>query len=393
MGKEIDIIISGAGLAGKIAAYAFGKKGHSVALIEARKKNNDKNFYDFRSTAFLAPSCRFFKALGLWDVLVDKATPLRAMRVIEKNQARAVNYKHYDFAAHEIGETEFGWNIGNQILHNILDEKLNALETVDIHFSTQTKTAFARQSEIYVCLSDKTRYKARLLIGADGRLSQVRDFADISVSTFYHGQKALAFHVTHPLAHDNISTEIYESGGPFTLVPMPDFEGMASSAVIWMGQARHISRLAGLKTDAFNEAITARSCEILGKLSLIEQRRMVWSIVTQLAAHPTGQRIALIGEALHIVPPIGAQGLNMTIGDIRALLEYVGDDIGGKAHLAAYSSARKRRVTMRSMAIWGLDIASYLDGRGLGALRGVGLGLLDRVPLLRRKIMKFGMGG
>ena len=169
-------------------------------------------------------------------------------------------------------------------------------------------------------LSDETRLRARLVIAADGRTSPVREAAKIPVKTTRYGQKALAFAVTHPIPHDNVSTEIHRSGGPFTLVPLPDYNGLPSSAVVWMERGAEVKRLAALETPEFEAEMTARSCALFGPLTLAS-RRTTWPIISQVAERMYGERIALVAEAAHVVPPIGAQGLNMSLGDMRVLLE------------------------------------------------------------------------
>ena len=138
--------------------------------------------------------------------------------------------------------------------------------------------------------------------------------------TFRYGQKALTFAVTHPLPHQNISTEIHRSGGPFTLVPLPDRDGLPSSAVVWMERGPEVARLMALDAPEFEAAANARSCQILGPLTLAG-RRLVWPMIAQIADRMAGERLALMAEAAHVVPPIGAQGLNMSLADLAALLD------------------------------------------------------------------------
>ncbi len=159
--------------------------------------------------------------------------------------------------------------------------------------------------------------------------------------TTRYGQKALAFAVTHPIPHDNVSTEIHRSGGPFTLVPLPDLNGMPSSAVVWMEEGPEVQRLAALPQAEFEAAMNARSCCLLGPLTLAS-RRTVWPIISQIAERMYAERIALVAEAAHVVPPIGAQGLNMSLGDMRVLLELAEaapDRLGDAAMLETLSTS------------------------------------------------------
>ena len=233
-----------------------------------------------------------------------------------------------------------------------------------------------------------------MLIGADGRNSFVRRALGIPVRTWRYGQKALTFAVTHPLPHANVSTEIHRSGGPFTLVPLPDRDGLPASAVVWMSGGPEVLRLAALDTSAFESAINARSCHILGPLTLASPR-MVWPIISQIADTLTATRTALMAEAAHVMPPIGAQGLNMSLTDIAALLELATatpGSLGDDAMLQAYQRARHRDIQTRVIGIDALNCASMLGSPTLRDLRGAALEALYAVAPLRKTLMRAGLG-
>ncbi|MBV1897338.1 MAG: FAD-dependent monooxygenase, partial [Rhodobacteraceae bacterium] len=205
-------------------------------------------------------------------------------------------------------------------------------------------------------------------------------------------QKALAFAVTHPIAHENVSTEIHRSGGPFTLVPLPDYQGSPSSAVVWMERGPVAAELMALDTDAFEAALDERSCGILGPLKLAS-RRTLWPIITQSADRLSAQRLALMAEAAHVVPPIGAQGLNMSLGDLRALLELAGThELGSAAMLNAYHKARIRDVKLRVQGIDLLNRASMVSARPLRDVRAAGLNTLYSMAPVRHTLMRMGLG-
>src|SRR5690606_27539509 len=130
-----------------------------------------------------------------------------------------------------------------------------------------------------------------------------------------YGQKAVVFAVTHDHPHGGMSTEVHRAGGPFTLVPLPDLDGRPCSSVVWMAEGPEALRLAALPEDDFAAAATDRSAWVYGPLRLAAKRQ-VWPIISQIAHRLTGPRAALVAEAAHVVPPIGAQGLNMSLADI-----------------------------------------------------------------------------
>jgi 2-octaprenyl-6-methoxyphenol hydroxylase len=272
--------------------------------------------------------------------------------------------------------------------------RLAEMPQVSFRPGTATTGLFTREGEARVTLSDGTRVSARLVIAADGRHSAVRQALGIGVRTFRYGQKALAFAVTHPEPHQNISTEIHRSGGPFTLVPLPDRDGLPSSAVVWMERGPEARRLASLPEPALEAEMTTRSCAILGPLTLAS-RRTLWPIISQVADTMSGERTALIAEAAHVMPPIGAQGLNMSLADLRVLLDLARAapaTLGDRTMLAAYHKARHAEVMARITGIDALNRASMMGEPFLRDLRAGALNALYSLAPVRRTLMKAGLG-
>ena len=234
----------------------------------------------------------------------------------------------------------------------------------------------------------------KLVIAADGRNSPMREAAGIGTHITRYGQKALAFAVTHPIPHDNVSTEIHRSGGPFTLVPLPDRDGRPCSAIVWMEDGPEALRLSRLPVADFEAEMMARSCGLFGPLTLVT-RRTLWPIITQVAERMAGERIALVAEAAHVVPPIGAQGLNMSLRDLRCLLELAvarPAGLGDRQMLDAYHNARIRDVKLRVKGIDLLNRASMAEARALRDARAMGLNALYSLAPVRRTLMQMGLG-
>ena len=391
-----DIIISGGGVAGLTAAAAFGSAGFNVICVDPEPPviSASATGADLRSTAFLQPSVEVLQAAGLWDRLAPHAAPLQIMRIIdaggEVNEPRRIK----DFDASDVSDQPFGYNLPNWLLRREMVARLAELPNVDFRPGVATKSILTRQTEARVSLTDGTTISARLAVGADGRNSLMRQALGIAVKTWRYGQKALTFAVTHPIPHDNVSTEIHRTGGPFTLVPLPDRDGMPASAVVWMSDGPEIQRLAALGASEFEAAINARSCHILGPLTLASPR-MVWPIISQMADRLTGERTALMAEAAHVMPPIGAQGLNMSLADIATLLalaKATPGSLGDADMLAAYEKARHRDIQTRVLGIDALNRASMLGAPALRDLRGAALDALYAVTPLRKTLMRVGLG-
>jgi 2-octaprenyl-6-methoxyphenol hydroxylase len=396
MRETTDILISGGGVAGLTAAAAFGSAGFRVICVDPSPPvtRMEDEGADLRTTAFLQPSIPVLDAAGLWDRLAPHAAPLQIMRIIDAGGAEPTPRIVKEFDAADISDQPFGWNLPNWLLRREMVARLADLPNVSFRPGLATTRLLTREAEAIATLSDGTRIAARLVIAADGRSSAMRDALGIPVTTTRYGQKALAFAVTHPLPHQNVSTEIHRSGGPFTLVPLPDRDGMPCSAIVWMETGPNAERLAALPVAEFEAEMNTRSCQILGPLTLVS-RRTLWPIISQIAARMAGERSALMAEAAHVVPPIGAQGLNMSLADLRVLLDLAKDnraDPGNASLLDAYHRSRHLEVQARVTGIDALNRASMMGAQGLRDLRATALNALYSVAPVRKTLMRAGLG-
>ncbi|MEM9394785.1 MAG: UbiH/UbiF family hydroxylase [Pseudomonadota bacterium] len=394
--ETTDVLISGGGVAGLAAACAFGSAGFEVIVVDPAAPVTDgaADNADLRTTAFLQPSRKVLEKAGLWDRLAPHASALQVMQIIDAGGPEPVARVQKAFDAQDISDAPFGWNLPNWLLRREFLARIDDLATVEFRSGVGTKSVLTRQSEARVTLTDGRRVRARLMIAADGRNSRVREAVGIKVSTTRYGQKALAFAVTHPVPHSNVSTEIHRTGGPFTLVPLPDRENSPCSAVVWMERGPEAVRLANLPKDAFEEEMNLRSTGLLGPLKLAS-RRTVWPIVSQIAERMWAERTALIAEAAHVVPPIGAQGLNMSLGDVRVLLELAQEnpaELGSRRMLENYHNRRHPEVRLRVTGIDALNRASIAGAQPLRDARAQGLKALYGLAPVRRSLMRLGLG-
>ncbi|MDQ1848482.1 UbiH/UbiF family hydroxylase [Gemmobacter fulvus] len=396
MRDETDILISGGGVAGLAAACAFGSAGFQVVCVEPNPPvtEADAAGSDLRSTAFLHPSIPVLETAGLWARLAPHAAALQIMRIVDAGGPVAEPRVVKDFNAADLSDQPFGWNLPNWLLRREMVARLAELPNVRFLPGLSTAAVLTRESAALVTLSDGQRLSARLLIGADGRDSLVRTALGIPVKTLRYGQKALAFAVQHPIPHQNISTEIHRAGGPFTFVPLPDRDGQPCSAVVWMDHAAEIDRRAALPVADFEAEMMERSCGLLGPLRLIS-RLTQWPIIAQIAARMAGERSALMAEAAHVMPPIGAQGLNMSLADLTVLLDLALADrasLGSVAMLDAYHRKRHLDVQARVSGIDLLNRASMLGAQPLRDLRAGALDAFYSIAPLRRTLMRAGIG-
>jgi 2-octaprenyl-6-methoxyphenol hydroxylase len=346
---------------------------------------------DLRTTAFLQPAQQFLQTAGLWDQLAPFAAPLQIMRIVD---AAAAPHIVCDFDAADISDKPFGWNLPNWLLRREMVARLDSLPNVDFCPGVGFKSMLARDQSAIVTLSDDSRMDARLVIGADGRQSAVRQATGISTQVKRYGQKAITFAVTHDAPHHNVSTEVHRAGGPFTLVPLPDHDGKPCSAVVWMESGPEAMRLNQLDVTTFEAAANDRSAGLYGALKLVSARS-VWPIINQIADAITGPRVALVAEAAHVMPPIGAQGLNMSLRDMACLLDLAlaaPDTLGDRTMLDQYARARHNDIKLRSAGIDALNRASIAGGPLSQDLRAQGIRMLYGLSPVRRKLMQLGLG-
>lgn len=396
MARSVDILVSGGGVAGLTAAAAFGTAGFTVLCVDPTPPvtTAEADGADLRSTAFLQPAVQVLRDAGLWDRLSPHGAALQIMRIVDAGGPLAEPRATKDFNAADVSDLPFGWNLPNWLLRREMVARLAELPNVDFRPGVATARLLVREAEARVTLSDGEQIRARLVIAADGRGSLIRDSLGIGVKTTRYGQKALAFAVTHPIPHQNVSTEVHRTGGPFTLVPLPDRNGHPASAVVWMETAPEAIRLAALPIPAFEAEMSARACHVLGPLTLAS-RRTLWPIISQTADRMSGPRTALIAEAAHVMPPIGAQGLNMSLADIAALLDLaVGapDDLGSARMLDAYHKKRHAEVKARVAGVDLLNRASMAGAPALRDMRAAALSALFAAGPVRKTLMRAGMG-
>jgi len=396
MRETTDILISGGGVAGLTAACALGSAGFRVICVDPAPPvtESDAEGADLRTTAFLQPSIPVLEAAGLWSRLEPHAAALQVMRIIDAGGPEPEARLTKEFDAAEISDAPFGWNLSNWLLRREMVARIAELPNVSFRPGTGFARMLTRQTEALVTVTDGTQITAKLVIGADGRSSPVREAVGIAAKTTRYGQKALAFAVTHDLPHRNVSTEVHRKGGPFTLVPLPDRDGRPASAVVWMETGPEIARLAALPIPAFEAEMTARSSGILGPLTLLT-RRSVWPIISQIADRLSGPRTVLMAEAAHVVPPIGAQGLNMSLADLAALLDLVEkhrDDPGQPAVTDTFHRSRHLEVQARVTGIDLLNRASMAGSPILRDLRARALDTLYSARPVRQMLMRAGLG-
>ena len=384
-GKGPSAIVVGGGPAGLTAAIALASGGLATVLVGKRPARPDN-----RTTALFAGSVTALQTLGVWDLCAAQAAPLKIMRIVD-DTGRLWRAPEVKFAAEEIGLEAFGYNIENTHLVAALEQRAGALADLRL-VEDEVRSVEPGDDAVTVTLKSGGPLRAPLVIAADGRRSLCRAAAGIAVDQRDYKQVALTVCLKHTRPHRDSSTEFHTAGGPFTLVPLP---GLRSS-LVWVLDPAQADAIAALDDAALAMEIERASHSILGKIA-VEPGRGLFPLSVATARRFGAQRIALVGEAAHVIPPIGAQGLNLGLRDAASIGELAiaayrdGCDIGGDDVLAAYEKMRRADVSSRTLAIDLLNRTLLTDFLPVQGMRGLGLYMIDRVGPLRRAVMREGV--
>ncbi len=383
-GRKAEVVIVGGGPVGLTAAIALADAGVETTLV-ARTTPTDN-----RTTALLAGSVQALTMLGVWQRCREQAAALRVMRIVD-DTSRLLRAPELRFDAAEIGLDAFGYNIENRFLLAALRERANTLPAL-AHIDDEAEAVAIEDAAVTVRLKGGGVVTARLAIGAEGRQSLCRTAAGIETDGWRYPQTALTFNLRHSRPHDDISTEFHTEAGPFTLVPLP---GLRSSLVFVLDPAE-VASLAALPDPDLAAEIERRSHSVLGKIAL-EPGRGAFPLAMETARAFGAHRVALVGEAAHVVPPIGAQGLNLGMRDAAIIGELVvvahrnGGDVGAGELTAQYDRLRRADVGSRTLAIDLLNRSLLSDFLPLQGVRGFSLFLMERIGPLRRALMREGV--
>jgi len=380
-----DAIVVGGGPAGLIAAIALAREGVQTTLLAPKPPHTDH-----RTTALLGSSVDILKGLGLWTLIERAAAPLRKLRLADGTR-RLIRTPEVLFDAAEIGLDAFGYNIANETLLTVLRANLDHPRLLVIEQAA--KSIGITEDLARVTLADGISLETRLIVAADGRNSLCRQAAGIGTSKRPLPQHAIALNLSHTRPHNDISTEFHTESGPFTLVPL---QGMRSS-LVWVCRAEDAERLRTASPDELSREIEEKSHFLVGEVQ-VDGPRGIFPLGVEIADRFADKRVALAGESGHVIPPIGAQGLNLGIRDAAEIARLGGEalrqglDPGSQSVIAAYDLNRRADIRSRAAAVELLGRSLLTEFLPVHLARGLGLEIASRIPFLRRSLMRGGLG-
>ena len=391
-GVDTAISVLGGGPVGLAAARALAAYDLDVVLVapppEPQRMSGDR-----RTAALFGPSVALLQNLGVWSRCVQGSAPIRAIRIADARDG-LVHAPELVFHAHEIGRETFGYNIANAALVDALAADVRAQSRIAwIPTSKVTAITSAADRKWKLHLAEGMQITTQLLVAADGRNSIARQAANISVQTQAYPQTALVATFAHARPHNDTVLELHGAHGPCTTVPMP---GNASS-LVWVESPETVQMLSALEPDHFAEHLEERLQGVLGAIGDIGPRAS-YPLSALTASRMGASGVALVGEAAHVIPPIGAQGLNLGLRDVAVLADCVADartkghDTSGDDMLDTYHRLRSGDVTARAISIDILNRSLLSDMLPVDVARSLSARVIAGFSPLRRYLMHGGMG-
>ncbi|MGZ3214949.1 UbiH/UbiF/VisC/COQ6 family ubiquinone biosynthesis hydroxylase [Paracoccus sp. T5] len=392
MTQQFDVLIAGGGLNGPTLALALADAGLSVAVVDPRPVDaRSGDGFDGRAYALAVASVRLLSALGLWDGLAGDSQPIRQVKASQgqPGEGAAPFFLHFDSAETEEGPV--GHMLEDRFLYRAL---MAAMSDKVTHWPGVAVTGQQPgPAGVTVTLSDGRQIAARLLVGADGRGSGVAHRAGIRRQGWDYGQTALVAALDHDLPHEGIAHQYFMSTGPLAILPLPG----KRSSVVWSETHANAAAIAALDDTEFLSVLRPRFGDFLGGIALAGPR-FSYPLSLSLAERYAAPRVALVGDAAHGVHPIAGQGLNLGLRDVAALAQVLveaarcGEDIGSELVLERYQGWRRFDATALALGMDGVNRLFGTDNGLVSAVRGLGMGLVTRVPALRRGFMRQAAG-
>jgi 2-octaprenyl-6-methoxyphenol hydroxylase len=388
--QDVELMIAGGGLVGLLLGVGCAGTGLATAIVDRQDPEAmlDAGF-DRRSSAIAYASRRVLDALGLWSAIAEEAEPILEIRVADDDSLLFLHYDH-----RELGTgAPLGYVVENPAVRRALIARARSLPNLALLAPLAVERVEASRFAAVVQLSDGRRVKARLVAAADGRGSPLRRAAGIAAVEWRYGQTSIVTTVRHERPHGGIAVEHFLPAGPFAILPMTGNR----SSIVWTERAELAERLAALPEAEFKVELAARFGDFLGALEPAGPRS-IYPLALMLAERYVAPRLALVGEAAHVIHPIAGQGLNLGARDVAALAELaidarrLGLDIGDDAVLDRYQRWRRFDALLLAGVTDGLNRLFSNSIAPVRLARDLGFALVHRLPPLKRLLMRDAMG-
>ncbi len=387
--KRFDVIIVGGGPVGLTLALALQRSasGISIALVDRRPLSVPR---DNRASAIAAGVRRVFEALGVWDEMAAASQPINAMRITDSGEGDIARPLFLQFDGEVAPGEAFAHMVPNQASSGAL---LKACTGIDVVAPAEIADWSGHGPLAQLTLADGQVLSSPLIVAADGALSALRQRAGINTIGHDYGQTGLVATIAHELPHDGIAYEHFRPAGPFASLPLPGNR----SSLVWTERTENAPKFLAMDQDALAGEVEAVMGSTLGKVTL-EDKLMGFPLRLQIAREFVGPRLALMGDAAHVVHPIAGQGLNLGLKDVAALAEVIVDamrlglDHGSVDVLARYQAWRRFDTATMAMVTDSMNRLFSNDVAPLRAVRDFGLGLVERAVPVKTALIRAAAG-
>jgi 2-octaprenyl-6-methoxyphenol hydroxylase len=404
MADDAELVVAGAGLNGMLLAVACAGAGLSVAIVDPRDPAAmlDRGF-DGRTSAIAYGSRLVLDGIGLWPEIAGDAEPIREIRIADDDSPLFLHYDCRELIPEHGEAMPLGYIVENRVLRRVLLDEARALPNLRLIGGRRVAAMHATETGAEVALDDGARLRARLVAAADGAQSPLRRDAGIRAVQWRYRQVGIVTTVAHVRPHAGIAVEHFLPSGPFAILPMTDEPAPAGqtprgrSSIVWTEHADLAPRLLALPEAAFAAELRARFGGFLGEIEPVGPR-WTYPLALMQAERYIARRLALVGEAAHVIHPIAGQGLNIGIRDIAALAELIIDvrrlglDIGEDALLERYQRWRRADALLLAAVTDGLNRLFSNTLAPARLVRDLGLAVVNRLPPLKRVLMQHAMG-
>jgi 2-octaprenyl-6-methoxyphenol hydroxylase len=399
----VSVCILGAGPVGATLAATLGAAGISTAIIDqAPLPPMELPEFDGRAYAIALTSQRLLHAAGIWDRLPELPQAIHRIRVADGRPGARPSAMTLDFRAAEVGPDPFGWMVEARALRVALNAALPRLANLHV-FAPATASVTRHAEHASIAIAGGPAITAHLVVGAEGRMSRLRDQAGIRTLRHDYGQVGMVGAIAHEKPHHGTALEMFLPNGPFAQLPLAspgDAATPHASAYVWSDRTALAARFLAMDDAAFAREIMRRMGDHLGQVRMIG-RRWSYPLSALWAERFTDTRLALVGDAAHGIHPIAGQGLNLGFRDVAALAEEViaavraNQDPGAAATLARYARRAQPDAALMLGATHALEKLFGTDFAPVRVARRIGIAAVDRLPALKGAFARraMGMGG
>lgn len=391
MMQSVDIVIVGGGMVGLALAAALKHSELRIAVIEGRVPSLElAELPDVRVSALSRSSEIMLRNLGAWQGIISRrAAPYSAMEVWERD-----SFARIEFSANQMTQPDLGHIVENRVIQLALLEQVQKQANVTLFMPAQCQSLAVGESEAWLTLDNGQSLTAKLIVGADGANSWVRQQQDIPLTHWDYGHSALVANVCTVEPHQSTARQVFTPQGPLAFLPMSDPH---MSSIVWSTEPNRAQRLLSLSELEFNKILTAEFDHRLGLCEVVGERA-AFPLKMRYARDFALQRIALVGDAAHTIHPLAGQGANLGLLDAASLAQellalwHQGEDIGLLKNLRGYERWRKTEAAKMIAAMQGFKDLFEGDNPAKKLIRGIGMQLAGQLPGAKDEIMKRALG-